>query len=165
MILAITAAALLISPPPGSTAHNGLQPSQVVSEYQAEVRSLADRGFHQAPGYAWPASYTVDSKGPDNLPMTYERDYGRVDADQYWFLSWADYVCKESSGKTRLNGIRQLERVRDTLYYQKMAQYDRQYYDGLIADAEKGNLTSLRQLTTSNSQTIKQLLGGASSDK
>lgn len=165
VILVITAVALLFSPPAGSTIRNGLRPSQVMSEYRSEIQDLADRKFYLPSGYTWPANFAVDAKGPDNQPMTYERGYGRVQADMSWFLSWAKTACATDTTQSRNASTSQLERVKHTLYYQSMRESDRDLYDAVIAEAKEGKLARLRQIVTSNSYIIGVMSGALSSDK
>ncbi len=156
-ILAMSAAAILISPPVDACRGAGLSPADVVAEYQREARSLQARGLVLPPGRHWPKrGPALDTVGPDGASMTYEKGYGAVAADRYWFYSWASRAVAVSGSASRRHAIDQLQRVRETLLYQKRLPEDRAYMDQLLQRAARGDLTLLREYVKANAPAIQQ---------
>jgi len=140
----MSAAALLCHPPAGSNG-SGLRPAAAASEYAREVGSLAGRGLVLAPGWRWPAGGPAfAAAGPDGAPMEYEKGYGAVRADAYWFYSWASRAVTVNDPIARRRALEQLLRVRGTMLYRKRLPEDRASTLQMLERAQHGDLEPLR---------------------
>jgi hypothetical protein len=149
-ILAVSATALVVRDP-GRGAGSGLSPGAAASEYAQETRDLAARGLVLAPGWRWPADGPVfQAAGPDGAPMTYERGYGTVRADVYWFSSWARRAVTVGDTVQRRRAIARLLHVRETLFYKKRLPQDRALTDRMLELAQRGVMGPLRQWVRAN---------------
>jgi hypothetical protein len=149
-MLAISATALALTPPPGSRLGNALSVSAAENEYLGEMLSLSEHGFLLAPGWEWPDDPGLVATGPDGAPMNYEEGYGAIRADFVWFYSWAHLAVSAEDGGVRANATLQLVRLRDTLLYKKRLPEDRAYLDKMINEASQGDLTKLREYVAAN---------------
>ena len=148
-ILGVSATALLLHLPAG--AGEGLRPGAAATEYRQETRSLAARGFELAPGWRWPAGGPrFETAGPDGAPMTYEKGYGAVRADVFWFYTWAGRAVSVSDPVERRRAVEQLLRVRQTLFYTRRLPADRVFTDRMLELARRGELAMLRQWVRAN---------------
>ncbi len=146
VIVLVSAMALLWHPSGAGTAGRWLTPAEAVAEYRQEQAALEARGFRLAPGWHWPAEIEFEKTGPDGAPMVHQQGSGAGRADAYWFASWAGRaVSTRVSRGQRQAALRQLERVRQTLYYRHLMPESREYLDETIAMALSGDLSRLRQ--------------------
>lgn len=155
-ILAVSAAALVFSPSPDGRGA-GLSPNGAAAEYTREIEELDARGFTLAPDWQWPADgLSLESTGPDGAPMTYEKGYGAVQADRYWFYSWASQAVDGCDLTEQRRAIEQLRRVRDTLFYREKLPEDQAYTDQIVERAARGDLTMLREWVLANAPSEPQ---------
>jgi hypothetical protein len=150
-IVVVSAAACLLAPPFNSGSGVALHSSAVAAEYMGEVRNLEQRGLTLAPGWHWPQQAPpVETTGPDGAPMTYEKGFGVVRADRYWFYSWASRAVSTRNEAARKAAVQQLTRVRETLFYARRLPEDRAYTDQMLERAARGDMTMLRQYVVAN---------------
>lgn len=142
VIVAISGAALAWDGPTDTVG----TAAAAMAEYRSEAGKL-----RLAPGWHWPARPALTGVGADGEREGYGKGFGAILADAHWFCSWASRaVSPLLSPKARRDALAQLPKIRNTPSYKALIPDTRAYEDAMIAQALRGNASTLREYVTAN---------------
>src|SRR5262245_50953106 len=129
--------------PSGNPGQEAITPDAVAREFREEQANLT-----LAPGWTWPDDPTpARTSNIDGKPVVYERGYGIIAADHYWYCSWESYYLSlESHASERRKVYDVLVSVRQTRYYKESLEVqDQAYFDKELEAAGNGDLSMMKE--------------------
>jgi hypothetical protein len=122
-----------------STAARWLTPDDATAEYRSAQAQLV-----LAPQWSWPQQ-PIRGVGPDGRPARYERGFGLMSADWYWFCSWGhDLIAQPATGTGFATALGQLAGVKHRYWYQvSLSADERSSVDRELAQAKVHQLAAI----------------------
>ncbi|HIW62173.1 MAG TPA: hypothetical protein H9881_06935 [Candidatus Stackebrandtia excrementipullorum] len=130
---------------------NESEPPSITHEEATQQYFEEAQKWELAPGWEWPEDpgYAAENSG-DGQGTVYGPDMGRVDANEFWFCSWASTAVSTDDKDLVAQSVEEILKYEETTGYKKSDAGAKEYTDDMLASAADGDFQTLTEYVTLN---------------